>query len=267
MKSVMYLVSRALVVIVAMALMLYLAARSLNFLQYTMTGDEQLYSYLGLMATSGAAAVWLLLILFGQCSTGQLAIAYPFMLMGLLGEFGLAVADSYLGASLRDGIVKFTEQDLRLAILVAVGLASLQTLALIVFHLVEGNEFHIELPKLGKPARITPIPEQRVYPSPAPLGVNGNGNEKHVLNQDVPAIELTGGGLGRGEFAMDGKIYLGVDPDFEREMLEHGHYQPCLIIVKDENRCLDPFSADYRKVWEAIMQQPLPLAVGAKKYG
>jgi hypothetical protein len=238
----MYLISRALVVVVALALMIYLAARSLNFLQYTMAGDEVLYSYLGLMATSGAAAVWLLLILFGQCSTGQLAIAYPFMLLGLGGEFALAVADSYLGASLRDGLVKFTESDLRLAILVAVGLASIQTLALIVFHLVEGQGFKVELPKLNlaQPAKVRPITEGLSSPAPltparasfqsqgAPVqSVKADYVQRFEPVQEKPAFET---------FNYDGVDYkILSDREFELAHKKQvgASWQPPLIITTD----------------------------------
>lgn len=271
-KPIAFYAARGFALLLSLALMVYLGLRTLNFLQYTMPGDEQIYAYLGLGATSGSAVVWLLLLLFGEYSNLQKAIAYVMMFVGLLGEFGLALMDSYLGASLRNGAVKFTETDMRTAILLSVLLASGQTLAFILVHLWDGMEFSmpkVHLPKFpvsAEPVKATSIVDRRPLPSPAPLGASGNGNEKRTLNLDVASVDLVDNEPARrDEFIVDGKTYWGVNPDFERVMLASGRqYQPCLIIAKDAG-VLDPYSPDYRKVWEAVMGQSLPLAVGVRK--
>jgi hypothetical protein len=84
---------------ITLGVLLFLGSHSLNFFQFTFTEDDAIYSWLGLLLTSGGVIGWL--VVFEVLAKGaiQKGIALIMMVVGLLGEMATAVFDMRYAAA------------------------------------------------------------------------------------------------------------------------------------------------------------------------
>lgn len=117
------------------AMFLYLGYRTLNFLSYTLSDQDQIYKYLGWFSTTiGAvifAIIWKRSFYFdrrsGEWRSDEFrkTISLVMMIVCAFGEFALAAADMSLEAALKTGVVTMSEGELNTLILFTAGLAFL----------------------------------------------------------------------------------------------------------------------------------------------
>jgi hypothetical protein len=137
MKSLWKSISKILFYVVAGSLMVYAAARSLHFVQSTLSGGNEILGYLALAATSGGAIVWLLVFLHTAHGTGQKAIAGIMVVIDLLGEFALFTIDTLMTSGETGMIQNLAPEEIQGVIIGMSILIALNIAATVAFHLVD----------------------------------------------------------------------------------------------------------------------------------
>lgn len=84
--------------VIALGVFLFLASHSLNFFQFTFSADQQVYSYLGILLTSGGAVGWLMVFMWNAETVIQRGTALIMMIVALLAELVTAVYDMQYAA-------------------------------------------------------------------------------------------------------------------------------------------------------------------------
>jgi len=137
MKVLWKTIASILFYVVAGALMIYAATRSLHFVQSTLSGGNEILGYLALAATSIGAVVWLLVFLHTAHGTGQKAIAGIMTVIDLLGEFALFTIDTLMTSSESGMIQALAPEEIQGVIVGMSILIALNIAATVAFHLVE----------------------------------------------------------------------------------------------------------------------------------
>jgi hypothetical protein len=134
-KNVMDYLADILAWVLGGAMFLYLGFRTLNFLSFTLSDQDQIYKWLGWFSTTLGAVIFAIIYKrsfyfdrrarlwrsdeFRKTVSGVMAIVCA------LGEFALAAADMSLQAALKTGIVTMSEGELNTIIYGTAGLAFL----------------------------------------------------------------------------------------------------------------------------------------------
>lgn len=137
MKAIWTGIAKILFYAIGAALLVYAAARSLDFIAKTLPPDQQIIGYLALAATSGGAIAWLLVFLYAAHGTGQKVIAGLMVGIDLLGEFALFTFDTLLTSGQAGMIQALTPDEVRVVVLGMSGLIALNILATFAYHLVD----------------------------------------------------------------------------------------------------------------------------------
>ncbi len=109
-----------LVALMALALMLFTASRTLDLLQLLLPANQSVFAYLGLVAFDGGLLGWSMFFAYGARGAYQRAIALLMVIMSLIAIGVSTIADLMLSASAK-GLVDALSEQQRLAILLAVG--------------------------------------------------------------------------------------------------------------------------------------------------
>jgi hypothetical protein len=123
--------------VMAGALMIYAASRSLHFVQTTLAGGNQIIGYLALAATSVGSVIWLLVFLHTAHGTGQKALAGLMTVLDLLGEFALFTIDTLMTSGETGMIQALAPEEIQGVIIGMSILIALNIAATVAFHLVE----------------------------------------------------------------------------------------------------------------------------------
>jgi len=119
-------------IILSIGMLLYLGKHSLNFFMFTFKGQDELYSWLGLLTTSAGAIIWLGIFLFLANNRLEKAVSLIMVVVSLLGEFAAAAFDMWLNTSgALEGGAAFTPDDIRNMSYLVAGLALLHGVALV----------------------------------------------------------------------------------------------------------------------------------------
>jgi len=136
MKAIWKGISKVLFYAISLALLVYAAARSLEFITATLPPDQQIVGYLALAATSGGAVAWLMIFMYSAQGTGQKVISGLMVGIDLLGEFALFTFET-LRASGQAGMIEaLTPEEIQMVILGLSALIAVNILATFAFHLV-----------------------------------------------------------------------------------------------------------------------------------
>lgn len=175
------------------AMFIYLGYRTLNFLSFTFSEQDQVYKWLGMFSTTiGAvifAVIWKRSFYFDKRTRKwrsdefRKSVSMAMMVICALGEAGLAYADVSLTMSKRTNIITLSPGELNTFIVLTIGLAFLVGLSIAAI-------------------KLTP-PHPRTDPEidMSELDMDNNGvldrnetllpiNQKRVLPQNVPQEEL-----------------------------------------------------------------------------
>lgn len=120
--------------VLGIGLLTYAASRTLEFVQATMPADKQFLGYLFLLATGIGALIWLAVFLNVAEGAKQRALSFVMGLIDLAGEGVLVYADT-MRTSSENGLLQFSQSELRLFILASVGMIALNALAWYMFKL------------------------------------------------------------------------------------------------------------------------------------
>lgn len=109
-----------LVALMALALMIFTASRTLDLLQLLLPASQSVFAFLGLVAFDGGLLGWSLFFAYGARGAYQRAIALLMVIVSLIAIGVSTVADLMISASAKGLVTSLSEQQ-RLAILLAVG--------------------------------------------------------------------------------------------------------------------------------------------------
>jgi hypothetical protein len=109
-----------LVALMALALLIFTASRTLDLLQLLLPVNQSVFAYLGLVAFDGGLLGWSLWFAYGARGQYQRAIALLMVVLSLVAIGLSTIADLMLSASAK-GLVDALSEQQRLAILLAVG--------------------------------------------------------------------------------------------------------------------------------------------------
>src|SRR5690348_15082760 len=109
-----------LVALMALALMLFTASRTLDLLQVLLPANQSVFAFLGLVAFDGGLLGWSLWFAYGARGQYQRAIALLMVILSLIAIGISTIADLMISASAK-GLVNALSEQQRLAILLAVG--------------------------------------------------------------------------------------------------------------------------------------------------
>ena len=121
--------------VLGIAMFIYLAYRTLNFLEFTFTDQDQMYKYLGLFSTTVGAVIFAIIFKRSfyfdrrarvwRSDEFRRAISATMMVVCALGEVGLAFADMSIVTQMKTGVVTMTEGEINTFIWLTAGLAGL----------------------------------------------------------------------------------------------------------------------------------------------
>ncbi len=98
--------------VISVGVFLFLASHSLNFFQFTFTEQDEIYSWLGLLLTSGGVIGWMAVFAWLADTTLQKGVSLIMMLVALAGEMVTAVFDMQNNAMYAGGLT-FLPQELK----------------------------------------------------------------------------------------------------------------------------------------------------------
>lgn len=116
--------------VISIGVFVFLASHSLNFFQFTFTEQDEIYSWLGLLLTSGGVIGWLAVFVWLADTTLQKGISLIMMLVALAGEMITAVFDMQNNAMYSTGL-QFLPQELKTMTMLIGILGAVTGLALI----------------------------------------------------------------------------------------------------------------------------------------
>lgn len=137
MKSIWKGIAKVLFYAISAALLVYAAARSLDFVTKTLPSDQQIIGYLALAATSGGAIAWLMVFMYAAHGTAQKVISGLMVAIDLLGEFTLFTFDTLLSSGEAGMIGVLTAEEIRVVILGMSALIAANILATFAYHLFD----------------------------------------------------------------------------------------------------------------------------------
>jgi hypothetical protein len=126
-----------LVTLLGVALLVYSATRSLDFIALTLPADKQLLAYFGLAALDGGVIAWLLAYLHGSRGGWQRAISILMVLVDLLGAVAMFTLDTLYRAGERGMIAGMTPEEIQTAVLALSGVIALNIAATVAHHLTD----------------------------------------------------------------------------------------------------------------------------------
>ena len=113
----------------ALAMFLFLAIRTYNFLAFTFRAEQALFAYLGLFATTIGAVIWGARYAFMKLDNGQKALALVMIVVDFMGELVLAAGDMFRVVS-EKGAFNLSDGETVILIWVTAGLAAMNGIAI-----------------------------------------------------------------------------------------------------------------------------------------
>lgn len=126
-----------LVTLLGLALLVYSATRSYNFIAMTLPADRQVLAYFGLAALDGGLIAWLLAYLYGSRGGWQRGIALLMVIVDLLGAVAMFTADTLLEAGNAGVTSKFAPEAMTSFILILSAIIAVNIAATVAHHLTD----------------------------------------------------------------------------------------------------------------------------------
>jgi hypothetical protein len=135
MKHLLTWIGKLLFVVMAGALIIYAASRTLDFVNSTLGQGDQIIGYLALFATTGGALAWLAVFLWDSKGIAQKGIALVMIIIDVLGEITLFTIDTLLQSGVNGLTATLAPEEIRLTVLGMSGLIGLNIIATFALHI------------------------------------------------------------------------------------------------------------------------------------
>ncbi len=133
-----------LVTVLALALLVYSATRSLDFISLTLPPDRQILAWFGLAALDGGLVFWLLAYLYGSRGGWQRAISLLMIIVDLVGAVAMFTADTLYNAGKNGLTAALTADQISTAVLALSGIIALNIAATVAHHLTDPDQLKVQ---------------------------------------------------------------------------------------------------------------------------
>jgi hypothetical protein len=130
-------IATLLLTVLGLALLVYSAARSLNFIMATLPADKQILAYFGLAALDGGLILWLLFFLYGAAGPWQRGAALLMTGVDLVGAVAMFTLDTLFESGQSGMTAAMTESEIKTAILALSGVIALNIAATVFSHIMD----------------------------------------------------------------------------------------------------------------------------------
>lgn len=129
-----------LVTLLGIALLVYSATRSLDFISLTLPPDRQILAWFGLAALDGGLIAWLLAYLYGSHGGWQRAIALLMVFVDLAGAVAMFTLDTLYQTGKSGMTIALTPEEIQTAVLALSGVIALNIVATVAHHMTEPEQ-------------------------------------------------------------------------------------------------------------------------------
>jgi hypothetical protein len=139
MKHLTKWIGKLLFVLMAGALIVYAASRTLDFVNSTLGADDQIIGYLALFATTGGALAWLSVFLWNSEGIAQKGIALVMIVIDVGGEIALFTVDTLMQSGLNGLTVALVPEEVRLTVLGMSFLIGVNIISTFAYHIMDAE--------------------------------------------------------------------------------------------------------------------------------
>jgi len=139
MKNLIQWIGKLLFWAMAVALIMYAASRTLDFVNSTLAADDQIIGYLALFATTGGAIAWLSVFLYNSKGIAQKGIALVMVIIDVLGEISLFTIDTLMRSGQNGITTALTPEEIRATVMGMSLLIGLNIIATFAYHLMDAD--------------------------------------------------------------------------------------------------------------------------------
>lgn len=129
-----------LVTLLALALLVYSATRSLSFISLTLPPDRQILAWFGLAALDGGLICWLLAYLYGSRGGWQRGISLLMVIVDLAGCVLMFTADSLYETGKAGLTTVFTADEMFMFVIALSGIIAINIAATVAHHLTDPDK-------------------------------------------------------------------------------------------------------------------------------
>ncbi|HEY3311205.1 MAG TPA: hypothetical protein VGK00_06145 [Anaerolineales bacterium] len=126
--------------ILGLVLLVYSAARSLDFITLTLPADRQILAYFGLAALDGGLLAWLLAYLYGSRGGWQRAISILMVIVDTIGAVIMFTLDTLFNTGKAGMTAAMSQDTLQTAVLALSGIIALNIVSVIAHHLTDPDK-------------------------------------------------------------------------------------------------------------------------------
>jgi hypothetical protein len=130
-------ISSLLLTVLGVALLVYSATRSLNFISATLPPDKQILAYFGLAALDGGLVLWMLYFLFGAAGAWQRGTALLMVGVDLVGAVAMFTLDTLFESGQAGLTSILTPDEIQTAILALSGVIAINVSATVFCHIMD----------------------------------------------------------------------------------------------------------------------------------
>jgi hypothetical protein len=173
----------------------YAASRTLDFVQNTISGDNQILGYLYLLATGIGSVIWLGVYAFLAKGFKRRGISFAMGIIDLIAEFCLVYVDTMVASAAQGLVQQLGADETRVFVIVSVGIIGLNILAVYFYHLfspeIERNgtteDFVDEIEAAALKKLKSPKYKQQMIDQHAPMLEMAIMNEVEMRVRDMAA--------------------------------------------------------------------------------
>ena len=137
MKNLTEWIGKLLFWAMATALIVYAASRTLDFVNTTLSADDQIIGYLALFATTGGAIAWLAVFLHNSKGLAQKGIALIMIVIDVLGEISLFTIDTLMRSGQNGLTATLTPEEIRATVMGMSLLIGVNIIATFAYHVMD----------------------------------------------------------------------------------------------------------------------------------
>jgi hypothetical protein len=130
-------IASLLVTLLGLALLVYSATRSIDFITLTLPADRQILAWFGLAALDGGLVFWLLYFLHGAAGAWQKGAALLMTGVDLLGAVAMFTLDTLYRTGEKGMTVQLTPDEIQAAVLALSGVIAVNIAATVFCHLTD----------------------------------------------------------------------------------------------------------------------------------
>ena len=139
MKNLVQWIGKLLFWVMAAALVIYAASRTLDFVNETLGNEDKIIGYLALFATTGGAIAWLMAFLNDARGIAQKGIALVMVIIDVLGEIALFTIDTLMRSGQNGMTTVLTQEEIYATVMGMSLLIGLNIIATFAYHIMDAD--------------------------------------------------------------------------------------------------------------------------------